>query len=197
MQRSTLDRAALEHRLTQPAVALALDLAGARPDAAAWQTFVLRVLNAAGIGALGAGVIFFVAWAALTLPFGTAACIVAIFAADWYSHAAVSRQDLGTIVAFAVTCAVVPWQTVRRRSDVFPMALICAAWIAISTAFLIKIMKLNDLGGFERGLRARGDPSQPAGGLAASCGRSRSRAAPAPGKSDRPPVLGLGDRERG
>ena len=37
------------------------DLIAARPAAAAWRAFAIRLLNAAGIGALGAGIIFFVA----------------------------------------------------------------------------------------------------------------------------------------
>jgi hypothetical protein len=36
----------------------------------------------------------------------------------------------------------------RRRQDVFPMALICAAWIAISTVFIGRFSHLRDLGAF-------------------------------------------------
>jgi hypothetical protein len=61
MKRTVLDDVAREYSLTPPGVALALDLTGARPDAAAWRAFTLQFLNAAGIASLGAGIIFFVA----------------------------------------------------------------------------------------------------------------------------------------
>jgi len=310
MKRSALDDLAGELNLSEPAVALALHLTGASPDARAWRAFTLHVLNGAGIGALGAGVIFFVAanwqdygllgrfailqaalvvcvglalwrpppgasgraalvlavlltgtllalfgqsyqtgadlyelfftWAALALAFalagrsgavwatwwivlnvglalyaglqdmnhfmwlwwsrfgidqallllvacvvdlagaalfvylgrtrfaehaphwlarmlatfgflfGTAACIFAIV-----NHGGVhprpdvmSRQDFIVVVTFAVTCGAIAIATLRSRSDVFPMALIAASWIAISTAFLIRHIKLGDLSDF-------------------------------------------------
>src|SRR5258706_9043558 len=61
MKRSTLAQLAQAYRLSEPAIALALDLSGGRPDAAAWRAFAIRLLNAAGIAAAGAGAIFFVA----------------------------------------------------------------------------------------------------------------------------------------
>jgi len=61
MRRSTLDRLARDRRLSRDAIDLALDLTGSRPDAAAWRRFGLRLMNAAGIAAVGAGVIFFIA----------------------------------------------------------------------------------------------------------------------------------------
>jgi uncharacterized membrane protein len=70
--------------------------------------------------------------------FGTVACIVAI----------VENRELLVVPAFAVACGAVAWDTLRRRSDVFPMALICAAWIAISTVFIGRHVHLRDLGAF-------------------------------------------------
>lgn len=61
MKRSTLDDLARDHRLDARAIAVALDLSGARPDRAAWRAFAARLLNAAGAAAAGAGAIFFVA----------------------------------------------------------------------------------------------------------------------------------------
>lgn len=61
MKRSTLDDVSRELNLSVPAVALALDLTGARPDSPAWLAFKLRLLHGAGIGAMAAGIIFFVA----------------------------------------------------------------------------------------------------------------------------------------
>ncbi len=61
MDRAELDAFALQHRLALPAVAAALRLSGARPDAATWRAFAAALLHAAGLGAIGAGVLFFVA----------------------------------------------------------------------------------------------------------------------------------------
>jgi hypothetical protein len=58
--------------------------------------------------------------------FGTVACIVAV----------VQNKELLVVLAFALACGAIAWDTMRRRNDVFPMALICAAWIAISTVFI-------------------------------------------------------------
>jgi uncharacterized membrane protein len=70
--------------------------------------------------------------------FGTVACIVAI----------VESRELAVVAAFAVACGALAWDTLRRRNDVFPMALICAAWIAISTVLIGKSLRLHDLGAF-------------------------------------------------
>jgi Predicted membrane protein (DUF2157) len=308
MKRSVLDQVARDYDLDKPAVAAALDLTGARPDAAAWRAFTIRLLNGAGIGALGAGIIFFVAanwqdygvmgrfaileaafvacvgfafwrpppsalgqaalvlatlvtgallalfgqsyqtgadlyelffiWAALALPFalagrsgavwatwwtvlnvalalycglqdanrfmwlwldrwgidrpmlllmacaidlagaaavltvartrfaehaphwlarmlatfgflfGTLACIIGITQSGLFSShgGGTTRHELDVAVAFAAACVLIGIATVRRRIDVFPLALIAASWIAISTTFLTGRMNLNGLG---------------------------------------------------
>ena len=61
MKRSILDKLAQDYHFSESAIALALDLTGSRPDGPAWFAFVLRLLNAAGVGALSAGAVFFVA----------------------------------------------------------------------------------------------------------------------------------------
>jgi uncharacterized membrane protein len=61
LKRLDLDFLAKEYRLSEPAIELALDLTGNRPDTQAWLKFFGRLLGAAGIGALGAGIVFFVA----------------------------------------------------------------------------------------------------------------------------------------
>ncbi|MEO5694680.1 MAG: DUF2157 domain-containing protein [Usitatibacter sp.] len=61
MKRSALDRLSREYHLSEPAIALALDLTGARPNLAAWMAFAIRLLRGAGIAAVAAGIIFFVA----------------------------------------------------------------------------------------------------------------------------------------
>jgi uncharacterized membrane protein len=310
MKRSVLDQLAADYTLTEPAVALALDLTGARPGAQAWRAFALRVLQAAGIAALGAGAIFFVAanwqdygvmgrfaileaaflacvglafwrppphavgratlvlaalstgtllalfgqsyqtgadlyelffaWALLALPFalagrsgavwatwwvvlnvglgllcgwldqghflwrlldrwgmdralmlavpavvnlagaavfthlgrtrfaahaprwlvrmlatfgfafGTAACIAAITVyGGWpQRQAGMTPQDVAVVAIFAALCAGIAYATLREKRDVFPMALILASWIAITTVVLAKMIRLNDIGGF-------------------------------------------------
>lgn len=61
MTRSELDQVARDYRLSESAVALALDVTGARPDAEAWRALARRVLSGAGVASLAAGAIFFVA----------------------------------------------------------------------------------------------------------------------------------------
>jgi uncharacterized membrane protein len=298
MKRSVLDRVVLEQRLDERSAAMALDVSGARPDAAAWRGFLVQLLNGAGIAGLGAGAIFFVAanwqdygvlgrfallqvallaavglalwrpppsslghaaltmsvlltgallalfgqtyqtgadifelffiWAALAFPFAlasasaatwmawwvvlniamglycglentsflrmvfasrlgierpllilfaglvnlggavlfdhlgrarwlvralatfgfafcTVACLMALFGAD-FGIARTSAQDALVILAFAVACAGIAWATLRRRNDVYPMALVFGAWIVISTALLIKSSSFRDMG---------------------------------------------------
>jgi uncharacterized membrane protein len=61
MDRPALDQFAAAQRLTAPAIATALGLTGARPATAEWRALAARGLHAAGLGALGAGLLFFVA----------------------------------------------------------------------------------------------------------------------------------------
>jgi hypothetical protein len=61
MDRPQLDAFSLRHRLPAPAIVAALRLTGLQPDAPAWRAFVATLLRAAGIGAIGAGALFFVA----------------------------------------------------------------------------------------------------------------------------------------
>ena len=61
MDRPALDAFSTRHALAPPAIAAALRLTGAHPDAAQWRAFAATLLRAAGLGALGAGVLFFVA----------------------------------------------------------------------------------------------------------------------------------------
>lgn len=61
MDRPHLDLFCRQHGLDPTAIAAALSLSGQRPDAAAWRGFMAGLLRAAGLGALGAGALFFVA----------------------------------------------------------------------------------------------------------------------------------------
>jgi uncharacterized membrane protein len=61
MNRSSLDTFCQQQQLETQAVELVLTLSGARPDALEWRLFGAQLLRGAGLGALGAGVLFFVA----------------------------------------------------------------------------------------------------------------------------------------
>lgn len=61
MDRHALDTFTRQHRLAPPAIVEALRLTGLTPDAPAWRAFAARLLHAAGLGAVGAGALFFVA----------------------------------------------------------------------------------------------------------------------------------------
>jgi uncharacterized membrane protein len=61
MNRHSLDTFCEQHHLTPVGVQAALALGGHRPDTAEWRAFLAQLLRGAGLGALGAGVLFFVA----------------------------------------------------------------------------------------------------------------------------------------
>ena len=309
MDRPALDAFTRQHRLPPPPIGTALRLTGLHPDAAAWRAFAARLMHAAGLGAVGAGVLFFVAanwqafglvgrfallqvallacvgvalwrappslpgqaaltlatlligallalfgqsyqtgadvhelfftWAALALPFALAGLSGALWAVWWtvlnlalallcgwltpdhfvwrfiagwgiersallmlpcainllgagtcvalrgsrfestappwlarylaslgfvYGTAAAlavvtnvfdgggashgSGQGTATLLSFAAISAGIAFTTWTRRRDVFPMALIAASWIAISTAWLANAMRFDDIGSF-------------------------------------------------
>jgi uncharacterized membrane protein len=66
----------------------------------------------------------------------------------WWRGSESGGQDSVVVIAFAGACAAFAYATLQAKKDVFPMALIIAAWIAISTAAIIHGLKLNDVGGF-------------------------------------------------
>ncbi len=110
------------------------------------------ILLFAGLVNLGGAVLFVLygrpRWlvrmlAAFGFIYGTIACTLAMVAKD-----GMSQQDWLVFVLFAGTCAGIAFMALKRRDDVFPMALIFGAWIAISTALLIKHMQFRDLGNF-------------------------------------------------
>src|SRR5882757_2549062 len=94
MDRHRLDAFSHQHRLPPPAIGAALRLTGLQPDAPAWRAFAATLLRAAGLGAIGAGILFFVAanwqdygvlgrWALLALPFALAGLSGALWAVWW------------------------------------------------------------------------------------------------------------------
>lgn len=307
MDRHQLDAFTALHRLPPPAIAAALALTGQTPDTSAWRAFAATLLRAAGLGALGAGILFFVAanwqdygvlgrfvllqgallasvvvalwkpppqplgqsalvlatlltgallalfgqsyqtgadvhelfftWALLALPFALAGLSGALWAVWWsvlnvglallcgwlgtehavwrlidgrgFGHATLLmlpcvvnllaaagflalrrtrftavaplwlprflaslgvlygtlatltvvtgstwRGDVApllvegraVVLGFTALCAVIGVATWRDKRDVFPMALLAASWIAISTTWLVRLMRLNDVG---------------------------------------------------
>ena len=80
--------------------------------------------------------------AAFGFIYGTIACTMAMV------KSGMSQQDWLVFVLFAGTCVGIALLALRRKDDVFPMALIFGAWIAILTALLIKHMQFKDLGNF-------------------------------------------------
>jgi uncharacterized membrane protein len=61
MDRPAFDAFCQQHALDAPAVRRALQAKGGQPEATAWRHFAARLLHGAGLGSLGAGVLFFVA----------------------------------------------------------------------------------------------------------------------------------------
>lgn len=82
--------------------------------------------------------------------YGTLACIgVVVGEGMWRGQApAASNQGVMVLLVFAAINAAIAFATLQRRSDVFNMALLAASWIAISTTWLGKSMRFNDLGSF-------------------------------------------------
>ena len=58
-----------------------------------------------------------------------------------------STHHFGVFAAFALVSAVVVFITLRHRRDVYPLALVAGAWIVVSTAYIIKHLVPEDLGG--------------------------------------------------
>lgn len=82
--------------------------------------------------------------------FGTLASIGAVVGSGlWRSRDVLtSTQNATVLLLFAGISALVAWLTLKRRRDAFNMALLAASWIAISTTWLGKSMRFNDLGSF-------------------------------------------------
>ncbi|MEQ1685276.1 MAG: DUF2157 domain-containing protein [Burkholderiaceae bacterium] len=82
--------------------------------------------------------------------YGTVACIgVVVGEGLWRNQAAAaSGQGAAVLAVFVVISVATAFITLRQRSDVFNMALLAAAWIAISTTALGRSMRFNDLGSF-------------------------------------------------
>ena len=141
MNRTTLDVFTRHHRLAAPAVDAALALSGARPDAAAWRRFGATLLRAAGLGALGAGVLFFVAanWQDYGV-FGRfallqAALLVSVVAAFWRPPPALVGQA-GLFLATLLTGGLLALfgQSYQTGADVHELFF---AWALLALPFAL------------------------------------------------------------
>jgi hypothetical protein len=82
--------------------------------------------------------------AAVGMAYGTVAALVAIVSSrgDGSPHAG------AVVLAFTLISGAIAFATLRHRRDVFPMALICASWIAISTTWIARTIRFDDIGAF-------------------------------------------------
>jgi hypothetical protein len=80
--------------------------------------------------------------------YGTVACVLAIVPKNiWWGRQPEAHLNPGVLLTFAIVCGVVGFFTLRQKRDVFPLALIAAAAIVISTAFIIRRFVFGDFGG--------------------------------------------------
>jgi uncharacterized membrane protein len=141
LKRSTLDEIVRDHRLDEEAVALALELSGARPDAAAWRAFATRLFAAAGVAGLGAGAIFFVAanWRELAV-LGRFGLVEGFFAASvaaalWRPPPhAVGRAALVLATLLAGALLALFGQAYQTGADVYELF---AAWALLALPFAL------------------------------------------------------------
>lgn len=82
--------------------------------------------------------------------YGTVACIGVVVGEGLWRSPAASASGQGALVlaAFVALSVAAAFITLRQRSDVFNMALLAASWIAISTTWLGRSMRFNDLGSY-------------------------------------------------
>lgn len=154
MNRKVLDALAAHHGLATEGVEGMLDLAGARPDGAELEAFVVRLLQLAGVLSVAAGVVFFVAanWSAFPV-FGRFALVhVALAGAVGVALWRPPPQPAGRyalLLAFVVTGALFALygQTYQTGADVYELFLswalfggvlvIAAQWSVVWAAWLL------------------------------------------------------------
>ncbi|MEQ1516667.1 MAG: DUF2157 domain-containing protein [Usitatibacteraceae bacterium] len=149
MLRSELDHLNAQHHFSAAQISQALSLTGNRPDANAWRQFAITLLRAAGIGGIGAGIIFFVAanWQDygvmgrfLLLQIGIAA-MVAI--ALWKPpHAETEKYALGApalLLATLLTGGLLALfgQTYQTGADVYELFFL---WALLTLPFAVAAM---------------------------------------------------------
>ncbi len=82
--------------------------------------------------------------------YGTLACIGAVVASGlWWGREPLAHdQSAAVLTLFVLISALTAWLTLKRRHDAFNMALLAASWIVISTLWLGRFIRFNDLGSF-------------------------------------------------
>jgi uncharacterized membrane protein len=112
------------------AAAVAVYVAGAKPYAAAFPAWLGRLL--------------------LTFAFvyGTAASLFVILPHySWRFEKPVAAQDCLMLAMFVAACIMVALFAFRHKRDVYPLALIVASFLILSTSFIIVHLLSKDLGG--------------------------------------------------
>lgn len=79
---------------------------------------------------------------------GTAATLMVVTGSAWRRDGSALRSDAPVVLAFAAICGVLAFATWARKRDVFPLALVAASWIAISTTWIARAMNFNGMGSF-------------------------------------------------
>ncbi len=83
----------------------------------------------------------------LAFAYGTIACLYAITPSYGWRAAESTPHNFSVLIVFVIISAVVAFMTLRQKRDVYPLALISASGIIISTNFLIKRFLSFELGG--------------------------------------------------
>jgi uncharacterized membrane protein len=87
--------------------------------------------------------------ASLGVLYGTLATLTVVTGSTWRGDVELLLDEgRAVVLGFAALCAAIGLATWRHKRDVFPMALLTASWIAISTTWLVHVMRFNDVGAF-------------------------------------------------
>ena len=78
--------------------------------------------------------------ASIAFLYATSASVMAI---GWSRNEAMAGQNLALIAVFAAVSIALAAVTLRRKRDVFPMVLVMASWMAISTVALVDKLHFN------------------------------------------------------
>jgi hypothetical protein len=84
----------------------------------------------------------------ITFLYGTVASIMAIVGREWWGSGASTSLDLAVVLVFAGVSIAIAIDTLWKKRDVFPMALIIGCWIAVTTTALVRAIKFDDIGAF-------------------------------------------------
>ena len=141
MKRAVLDQVALDCHLDEAAVAAALDLTGARPGRDDWRRFASRVSLGAGVAAIAAAVIMFVAanWHELAVvgrfALAHAALLACVGVALWRPPPqAMGRAALSLAILVSGALLALYGQAYQTGADLYELFF---AWAALTIAFAL------------------------------------------------------------